>query len=137
MLRRAARRARQAGLHQVAGLARMDACRLAFPDAWFDVVVAPFVLTVLPQPQASLDEWLRVLRPGGEIVLVIAPPQAPAQPSADDADALLRQALARASLKDAVGEVAQATGLPRRDLYQRALALAKEESGETQHGAPR
>ncbi len=73
----------------------------------------------------------------GEIVLVIAPPQAPAQPSADDADALLRQALARVSVKDAVGEVAQATGLPRRDLYQRALALAKEESGETQHGAPR
>ena len=47
------------------------------------------------------------------------------RPSADDTDTLLRQALARVSLKDAVGEVAAATGLPRRELYQRALALAK------------
>ena len=39
---------------------------------------------------------------------------------------LLRQALGRVSLKDAVGEVADATGLPRREVYQRALALAKE-----------
>ena len=62
----------------------------------------------------------------GEIVLVVAPPAAHEQPSADDAETLLRQALARVSLKDAVGEVALATGLSRRDLYQRALALAKE-----------
>jgi 16S rRNA (cytidine1402-2'-O)-methyltransferase len=73
----------------------------------------------------------------GEIVLVIAPPQALAQPSADDADALLRRALARVSLKDAVSEVAQATGLPRRDLYQRALALVEEQNQETNNGAPR
>lgn len=63
----------------------------------------------------------------GEMVLVIAPPAALERPSADDADVLLRQALARVSLKDAVGEVALATGLSRRDLYQRALALAKEQ----------
>jgi 16S rRNA (cytidine1402-2'-O)-methyltransferase len=62
----------------------------------------------------------------GEIVLVIAPPAAQEQPNADDAETLLRQALARVLLKDAVGEVALATGLSRRDLYQRALALAKE-----------
>jgi 16S rRNA (cytidine1402-2'-O)-methyltransferase len=73
----------------------------------------------------------------GEIVLVIAPPSAPERPSADDTDTLLRQALARVSLKDAVGEVAVATGLSRRELYQRALALAKEEGGERGHGAPR
>jgi 16S rRNA (cytidine1402-2'-O)-methyltransferase len=77
----------------------------------------------------------------GEIVLVIAPPQASAQPSADDTDTLLRRALARVSLKDAVGEVAEATGLPRRDLYQRALALAKhasqEAKQETNNDAPR
>jgi len=69
----------------------------------------------------------------GEIVIVVAPPQAEERPSATDTDMLLRAALARTSLKDAVGEVADATGLPRRELYQRALALAKE----TSDGAPR
>ena len=39
---------------------------------------------------------------------------------------LIRTALKRASMKDAVGEVAMATGLPRREVYQRALELAKE-----------
>jgi 16S rRNA (cytidine1402-2'-O)-methyltransferase len=73
----------------------------------------------------------------GEIVLVIAPPIATEQPSVGDADSLLRQALARVSLKDAVGEVAVATGLPRRTLYQRALALAKEAGQGTDHGAAR
>jgi phosphatidylethanolamine/phosphatidyl-N-methylethanolamine N-methyltransferase len=70
MLRRAARRVAEHGLGSVAGLAVMDACRLAFADASFDAIVAPYVLTVLPLPEASLDEWLRVLKPGGEIVLV-------------------------------------------------------------------
>jgi 16S rRNA (cytidine1402-2'-O)-methyltransferase len=69
----------------------------------------------------------------GEIVLVIGPPAAPVEVSLSDADALLRQALVRVSLKDAVGEVAEVTGLPRRELYQRALVLAKE----ADHGAPR
>jgi 16S rRNA (cytidine1402-2'-O)-methyltransferase len=68
----------------------------------------------------------------GEFVLVIAPPAAAAQPTEDDADALLRAALARTSLKDAVGEVAVATGLPRRTLYQRALALAAEKNRESE-----
>ena len=62
----------------------------------------------------------------GEIVLVIAPPPAEEQPSAADAEALLRDALARNSLKDAVAEIADATGLPRRQLYQRALELTKQ-----------
>jgi 16S rRNA (cytidine1402-2'-O)-methyltransferase len=69
----------------------------------------------------------------GEFVVVVAPPQAQAQISADEADTLLRQALARVSLKDAVGEVAHVTGLSRRELYQRALELTKERD----HGAPR
>lgn len=71
MLGRAARRVREAGLvGRVEGLVVMDACRLGFADAYFDAIVAPYVLTVLPQPEASLDEWLRVLKPGGEIILV-------------------------------------------------------------------
>jgi 16S rRNA (cytidine1402-2'-O)-methyltransferase len=69
----------------------------------------------------------------GEIVVVIGPPPPAAEVSLSDADALLRQALARVSLKDAVGEVAEATGLPRRELYQRALKLVKDAG----HGAPR
>ena len=44
--------------------------------------------------------------------------------TADDVDDLLRRALMRVSVKDAVGEVALATGRPRREVYQRALALA-------------
>jgi len=67
----------------------------------------------------------------GESVLVIAPPQAAEQPSAEDTDTLLRDALSRASLKDGVAEVAAATGLPRRQLYQRALALVPRTSKET------
>ena len=65
--------------------------------------------------------------PRGEIVLVIAPPAAAPPADIADADPLLRAALTRASLKDAVSEVAQATGLPRREVYRRALALVKEE----------
>ena len=60
----------------------------------------------------------------GEIVIVIAPP-APEQPGAEDIDALLNAALARASLKDAVAEVASVTGEPRRAVYARALTLTK------------
>jgi 16S rRNA (cytidine1402-2'-O)-methyltransferase len=62
----------------------------------------------------------------GEIVIVIAPPAADAErAAADDVDDLLRRALDRVSVKDAVGEVAAATGRPRREIYQRALALTK------------
>ncbi len=59
----------------------------------------------------------------GEFVIVVAPPADDAE-KADDVDDLLRRALMRVSVKDAVGEVALATGRPRREIYQRALALA-------------
>ncbi len=85
---------------------------------------------------AALAEAYAQHEPRGEIVLVVAPPQAAAQVGAAETESLLRQALARVSLKDAVGEVADATGLPRREVYQRALALAKTAKDET-HGAPR
>jgi 16S rRNA (cytidine1402-2'-O)-methyltransferase len=62
--------------------------------------------------------------PRGEIVIVIAPPGAPT-PDAADLDTLLRQALGRVSVKEAVGEIAAVTGRPRREVYQRALALAQ------------
>ena len=60
----------------------------------------------------------------GEIVIVVAPPaEGSDRPSALEVDALLRRALERVSVKDAVSEVAAATGRPRREIYQRALAL--------------
>jgi 16S rRNA (cytidine1402-2'-O)-methyltransferase len=61
----------------------------------------------------------------GEIVIVIAPPPAEIADSAD-IDALLRAALTRLSVKEAVGEIAVVTGRPRREVYQRALAMTKE-----------
>ena len=70
MLAKARERVAAQGLSHVAGLLVMDAMCLAFPDASFDAVVAPYVLTVVPDPRASLDEWARVVKPGGEIVLV-------------------------------------------------------------------
>ena len=36
----------------------------------FDVVVAQYVITAVPDPDAALDEFARVLKPGGEIILV-------------------------------------------------------------------
>ena len=48
----------------------MDATRLALPDAAFDVVVAQYVITAVPDPEGTLDEFARVLKPGGEIVLI-------------------------------------------------------------------
>jgi phosphatidylethanolamine/phosphatidyl-N-methylethanolamine N-methyltransferase len=48
----------------------MDAEHMSFPDNSFDVVVAQYVVTTAPNPEATLDEFARVLKPGGEIVLV-------------------------------------------------------------------
>jgi 16S rRNA (cytidine1402-2'-O)-methyltransferase len=62
----------------------------------------------------------------GEIVLVVSPPGAAAAPAEADVEEALRQALATATVKDAAQSVAAATGLPRRELYRRALALKGE-----------
>ncbi|HZP70109.1 MAG TPA: 16S rRNA (cytidine(1402)-2'-O)-methyltransferase [Pseudolabrys sp.] len=66
----------------------------------------------------------------GEFVILVAP--ATDSHRTDDIDALLKQALSRVSVKDAVGEVAIATGRPRREIYQRALALAKDGGNDAQ-----
>jgi len=63
--------------------------------------------------------------PKGEIVIVIGPAGGEAPTIAPDTlDAMLRTALERQSLKDAVEAVAAQTGLSRRQVYQRALAIA-------------
>jgi 16S rRNA (cytidine1402-2'-O)-methyltransferase len=67
--------------------------------------------------------------PKGEIAVVVAGcgPQAPVD--TETLDERLRAALAGASLRDAVAAVAAATGLPRRQVYARALELARETGG--------
>ena len=70
MLRKAQERVAAHGLTNVDALAVMDAEKLGFSDAFFDVVVAQYVITVVPNPEATLDEFARVTRPGGEIILV-------------------------------------------------------------------
>ena len=70
MLRKAKVRAADFRLTNVVGLAVMDAQHLGFQDGVFDVVVAQYVITAVPDPEATLDEFARVLKPGGEIILV-------------------------------------------------------------------
>ena len=70
MLRKAHERVAAQKLSNVEAIAVMDAARLALPDDSFDVVVAQYVITAVPNPEATLDEFTRVLKPGGEIVLV-------------------------------------------------------------------
>src|SRR4029078_8044649 len=69
----------------------------------------------------NLDALARLYANGaetrGEIVVLVSPPTEDQRP--DDIDALLKRALSRVSVKDAVGEVAVATGRPRREIYQR------------------
>jgi len=70
MLRKAQERVRALKLHNVETLAVMDAKNLAFADDYFDAVVAQYVITAVPDPEATLDDFIRVLKPGGELILV-------------------------------------------------------------------
>ncbi len=70
MLRKAQQRVTELGLGNVEALAVMDAEHLNFPDGSFDAVVAQYVITTVPNPEGTLDEFARVLKPGGEIILV-------------------------------------------------------------------
>src|SRR6266851_5461993 len=70
MLRKAQSRVRALGLRNVEMLAVMDAKNLAFSDSFFDAVVAQYVITAVPDPEATLDDFIRVLKPGGELILV-------------------------------------------------------------------
>jgi 16S rRNA (cytidine1402-2'-O)-methyltransferase len=66
--------------------------------------------------------------PKGEVVVVVGPPgpDAATAPDAEALDVQLRAALRHASLRDAVAAVAEAGGLPRKQVYARALELAQE-----------
>jgi phosphatidylethanolamine/phosphatidyl-N-methylethanolamine N-methyltransferase len=69
MLAKARERVSELGLDHVEHIGVMDAESLDFPDDSFDVVVAQYVVTAVPNPEQALNEFLRVLKPGGEIVI--------------------------------------------------------------------
>src|SRR5579872_1563524 len=70
MLDIARERVARKALRQVKALQVMDAAALEFPAARFDVALAPYVMSVVPSPTRALDEMWRVVKPGGEIVIV-------------------------------------------------------------------
>jgi phosphatidylethanolamine/phosphatidyl-N-methylethanolamine N-methyltransferase len=70
MLKKAKRRVAEGNLKNIEGLSVMDAEKLEFPDNAFDVVMAQYVVTAVPNPEAALNEFARVLRPGGELIIL-------------------------------------------------------------------
>lgn len=70
MLQKARERVEKEKFTHVEGLCLMDGAHMGFADNSFDVVIAQFVITVVPLPEETLDEMARVLKPGGEIILV-------------------------------------------------------------------
>lgn len=70
MLEVARRRVAERKLSQVDALLEMDAEAMALPDASFDIAVAMFVASVVPNPRALLSEMRRVVRPGGTLLFV-------------------------------------------------------------------
>lgn len=69
MLDKARERVRKLGLDNVEEIAVMDAENLRYEDNSFDVIVAQYVVTAVPNPEAALDEFVRVIKPGGEIII--------------------------------------------------------------------
>jgi 16S rRNA (cytidine1402-2'-O)-methyltransferase len=82
---------------------------------------------------AELAQTAAMLETRGEFVLVIAPQEKGATSmSADALDDLLRELLSRDSVKDAVAHAVEVSNRPRREIYARALQLAKSAKGS--HG---
>ncbi len=70
MLERARHRASAARMPHVDALLEMDAEETSFAEASFDIAVAMFVASVVPNPRRLLAELKRVVRPGGHILFV-------------------------------------------------------------------
>ncbi len=70
MLALARRRVADRGLPSVDALLEMDAEAMAFGTGQFDIAVAMFVASVVPNPRALLAEMRRVVRPGGHLLFV-------------------------------------------------------------------
>jgi 16S rRNA (cytidine1402-2'-O)-methyltransferase len=80
--------------------------------------------TIVRGPLPALAADPRFEAPKGEVVVLVGPGRE-AVASAADADAALKDALARLKPAEAAAEVARALGLPRRDLYRRAMELKR------------
>jgi ubiquinone/menaquinone biosynthesis C-methylase UbiE len=69
MIAEARRKAAERGGSSV-GFEEADAEQLPFMPATFDLVISRHLLWTLAHPEAAIDEWIRVLRPGGRLVVV-------------------------------------------------------------------
>jgi len=70
MLSKACDRVIRNRLSNVEAILEMDASDMAFKDDSFDIVVAMYVLTVVPDPDKVMRELERVCRPGGQVLIV-------------------------------------------------------------------
>lgn len=70
MLAKARAKVAEDGLTNVAALRQMDARALDFADNSFDTVAAMHIMSVVPEPERVMAEMARVLRPGGDVLIV-------------------------------------------------------------------
>jgi 16S rRNA (cytidine1402-2'-O)-methyltransferase len=83
-------------------------------------------------PLSELAQSAATLETRGEFVLVIAPAAEGSQAmTAEEIDDILRDRLGRDSVKDAVAHAVEVSGRPRREVYARALELAKNQHGKS------
>jgi 16S rRNA (cytidine1402-2'-O)-methyltransferase len=86
-------------------------------------------------PLSELAASADALETRGEFVLVVGPPAPSAEIMGQDAlDELLRSALQQGSVKDAVAHAVEVSGRPRREIYARALELARQDRAEDGDG---
>ena len=69
MLDKANERIARKGIDNV-NLLQMDAENLTFPDDSFDIVYAPYVISVVPDPVRVVREMRRVCKPGGKFIVL-------------------------------------------------------------------
>lgn len=70
MLARARTRVARRRLDNVASIQEMDAGNLDFPARHFDTVIAMYVMTVVPDPEKVMAEFVRVSRPGASLIVI-------------------------------------------------------------------
>lgn len=70
MLEKAREKVAELGLGHVKALREMDARRMEFADGAFDAVAAMHIMSVVPEPERVMAEMVRVLRPGGTLLVV-------------------------------------------------------------------